>query len=222
MACEAIFFAFLTAMHYLCPRFKNYRVMELQCPQCGKWMAVSQEELVIHGSQVVCPQCLAVCSYEGDKLVVHDDSDAPYRHTANADASRRDISKFCHSCGKKLPSGIRFCPYCGTDIQAPFEQPKPRVEQQQTVVQEPVTKKKPEPEKPQPKPKTTTQSSSSVVENKLRSMPHRYSSDMQPRIHQRGTMPSRTFKLVAYSIIVILLIILAWIIVAGLNIETSV
>lgn len=81
---------------------------------------------MIHDSQVVCPQCLAVCRYIDGALVVKDDSDAPYRHTASVDiaSSKQESTKFCHSCGKKLPSGIKFCPYCGADLSAPFSHPK--------------------------------------------------------------------------------------------------
>ena len=197
--------------------------MELKCPQCGKWMAVSQEELVIHDCQVVCPQCLAVCSYENGALVVRDDSDAPYRHTAPAGTSSQDKSKFCHSCGKQLPSGISFCPYCGADLKAPFtpEQPAP-------VVEQPVSPVAPEPQAPVQEPHASTspapsprQSSAAIVEDKLRTMPHHYNS-MHPRLHQNGTMPTRAFKLVAYAIIAILVVLLVCIIIAGTNIETNV
>ena len=85
-------------------------------------MAVSLEELVMHDSQVVCPQCLAVCQYENNKLVARDDSDAPYRHVATVEHNtKRDSSNYCHSCGKQLPAGISFCPYCGADLAAPFD-----------------------------------------------------------------------------------------------------
>ena len=132
--------------------------MELQCPQCGKWMAVSQEELVMHDSQVVCPQCLAVCRYENGALVVRDDSEAPYRHTAVVDTASTDASIFCHNCGKQLPAGIRFCPYCGVDLKAPFTPHQPQPVQPQPTVQPPVEEKKPaakpkkesQPERPQP------------------------------------------------------------------------
>ena len=197
--------------------------MELQCPQCSKWMAVSREELVIHDCQVVCPQCLAVCTYENGTLIVRDDSDAPYRHTANAGAVKQDNSKFCYSCGKKLPSGISFCPYCGADLKAPFDgiQPKPQPQPAITEVITPEPVKKPEPEVvEEQQPSAQRQSSSSQVEDKLRTMPH-YNT-MHPRLHQHGTMPSRTFKIAAYAIIAVLLIVLVCIIVAGSSIETAV
>ena len=96
---KAFLFAFLAAKQYLC-RYFNDKDMELKCPQCGKWMAVSQEELVMHDCQVVCPQCLSVCQYEGGALVVRNDSDAPYRHNAVVESSKTETARFCHSCGK--------------------------------------------------------------------------------------------------------------------------
>lgn len=201
--------------------------MELKCPQCGKWMAVSQEELVIHGSQVVCPQCLAVCLYENGALVPRDDSDAPYRHNASVEMSPRESTKFCYSCGKQLPSGISFCPYCGADLRAPFAGGKPH------AVNEPQpTSRQPEPvkEKPKPaeKPKPSRQPSSPVstrrepetdqVEDKLRTMTHRYT-NMHPHLHQRGTMPGPVFKIVAYTIIVLLVLLFVYIVIAGASIE---
>lgn len=195
--------------------------MELQCPQCGKWMAVSQEELLMHDSQVVCPQCLAVCRYENGTLVVRDDSDAPYRHTANVDAAANEASQYCHNCGKQLPAGIRFCPYCGVDLKAPFtpQQSEPQPSAQAT--QQQVTETKPAAEtQKESRPQPEQQQSSRQVENKLRSMPHRYNSPV--RLHQNGTMPSTTFKIVAYTIIALLLALLVYIIIAGASIETTV
>ena len=198
--------------------------MELKCPQCGKWMAVSQEELVIHDCQVVCPQCLAVCSYEGGALVVRDDSDAPYRHTANAGTVSNEKSKFCHSCGKQLPSGISFCPYCGADLKAPFhvEQPKPEPKPEPAPVVEkkrPVEEEKQHARQTAPSQQVATQQTS-IVEDKLRTMNRRYN-PVHPHIHQNGTMPSKTFKVVAFALITLLLILLVGIIIAGYNIEPA-
>ena len=182
-------------------------IMELKCPQCGKWMAVSQEELVIHDCQVVCPQCLAVCSYEGGVLVVRDDSDAPYRHTAPVVKTQPKIqtetSRFCHSCGKELPEGISFCPYCGADLKAPFDGKKAAA---------------PEATVPKPEPSHTPVRK---PEDKLRNVPRQYSS-VHPRLHQNGTMPGPLFKFVAYTIIIALIALLIYIIIAGASIEPAV
>lgn len=199
--------------------------MELQCPQCGKWMAVSQEELVIHDSQVVCPQCLAVCRCIDGKLEVRDDSDAPYRHTATVDSGKHESTKFCHNCGKQLPSGISFCPYCGADLSAPFDNPKPTPAARQP---EPAPVKREVPQQPSPKPAperpavtAERQPTHSQVEDKLRTISRHYNNGPRPHLHQNGTMPSRSFKIMAYAVIAILLILLACIIIAGLNIEPA-
>ena len=179
---------------------------------------------MIHDSQVVCPQCLAVCRYIDGALVVHDDSDAPYRHTASVTSTKQETTKFCHHCGKKLPGGIKFCPYCGTDLSAPFSQPK-AVEKkpEPTRVQAKPQETKPvEAKVEQPKPSGVRQSSHNQVEDKLRTMSRHYSSSVRPRLHQHGTMPSRGFKIAAYSIIIALLVVLVCIIIAGLNIEPTI
>ena len=202
--------------------------MELKCPQCGKWMAVSQEELLIHDCQVVCPQCLAVCQYENGGLVVRDDSDAPFRHNAIVDHSKSETTaRFCHSCGKKLPEGISFCPYCGADLSAPFEAEAPAV----TTPVAPTPEKPREPEpavrqeraeatSPKPQPVESRQIPKPQVENQLRNIPRQYNS-MHPHLRQHGTMPSRAFKIIAYTAIVLLLVLLVLIIVAGSNIEPA-
>jgi len=204
--------------------------MELRCPQCGKWMAVSQEELVMHDCQVVCPQCLAICQYEGGELVVRDDSDAPYRHTASASTSapQHETSRFCHSCGKQLPGGISFCPYCGADLSAPFsDTPQPAAApaaSSEPPAPRPAPKPAPVKEKSSPAPVEPTPSrqgnAPSRVEDNLRTITRHYSS-AHPHLHQNGTMPGKTFKIVAYAIIVALLVLLAYIIIAGNSIEPA-
>lgn len=187
-------------------------------------MEVSQEELVIHDCQVVCPQCLAVCQYENGALVVGGiDSETTSRRTANVGASSHHTqAKFCHSCGKQLPSGISFCPYCGADLKVSLDGPKPD-DNPKPIVEKPVEKKKqPEPVVPrEPKPAVSRQEQANLMEDKLRTMNRPYTS-MHPRLHQHGTMPSPRFKLIAYAAIFILLAILVWIIIAGLNIEPAV
>lgn len=190
-------------------------------------MAVSQEELVIHDCQVVCPQCLAVCQYEGGALVVRDDSDAPYRHNATVESDKRDTAKFCHSCGKKLPEGISFCPYCGVDLSAPFEtapiepvvEPQPVAPRQPEPVRE---EQRPDPvPEPQPRPEAVTaRQAQPRVEDKLRTITQHYSA-AHPHPHQQGAMPGPVFKIVAYSVIVLLLLLLVYIIYSGLSVEPT-
>ena len=193
-------------------------------------MAVSLEELVMHDSQVVCPQCLAVCQYENNKLVARDDSDAPYRHTATVDSStKRDSSNYCHSCGKQLPSGISFCPYCGADLGAPFdkkEEPAPKPEVKKP---EPEPEVKPEPVKEKPKPAAVKKPQAATVvpqdrnhvEEKLRTVSRHYT-QKHPQLRQNGTMPGTAFKVIAYTVIAILLILLVVIIIAGNALEPAV
>ena len=201
--------------------------MELQCPQCGKWMAVSLEELVAHDSQVVCPQCLAVCLYENGKLVARDDSDAPYRHLATVDSTtKHDSSNYCHSCGKKLPAGISFCPYCGADLTAPFDKKEEPTAKQAVKPHEPEVKPQPVKEKPRPSagkkpqaaPETPRAASHDHVGEKLRTVSRHYT-QRHPQLHQNGTMPGLAFKIFAYTIIALLLILLVVIIIAGSTLE---
>lgn len=205
------------------PLNNNNETMELQCPQCGKWMAVSREELLMHDSQVVCPQCLAVCRYENDQLVVRDDSEAPYRHTATVAESPHVAARYCYSCGKQLPEGISFCPYCGADLSVPFGNvQQPAVEVKPTPKPEPV--EKPSRAERRVEQASTTESERAPViqvEDKLRSIARHYS-DSGMRLQQHGTMPSATFRIVAYSIIVLLVALLIYIIIAGNSIEPAV
>ena len=84
-----------------------------------------------------------------------------------------------------------------------------------------------EPKKPAAKPvadeaKPSRQAPHTNFEDKLRTIPRHYNEGVRPRLHQNGTLPSRTFKLIAYAVMAILLILLVCIIIAGLNIEPSV
>lgn len=214
-------------MYYLCPAIlRILEFMELQCPQCGKWMEVSQEELVIHDSQLVCPQCLAVCRYENGGLVARIDSETMSRHTATVGATNRDNIKYCSSCGKQLPGGISFCPYCGSKINHPNAAGSVVEVQPEPVVQEPSVKKiKKIEEQPQEKTKKAVEKvpqhlQSSHVEDKLRRINRQYTSK-SIHLHQNGTMPSKTVRAIAYAIIALLLILLVCIIIAGLNIEPA-
>jgi hypothetical protein len=185
-------------------------------------MAVSREELLLHDSQVVCPQCLAVCRYEDDHLVVRDDSDAPYRHTATVVESPRAAARFCYSCGKQLPEGISFCPYCGADLSVPFGSGQPVAEQAPATQPRPESVEKPKhPAHDEPAAAPSLERQSTVpVEDKLRTIPHRYSSSGM-HLQQHGTMPSLTFRIVAYAVIVLLIVLLIYIIIAGNSIEPT-
>ena len=188
-------------------------------------MAVSLEELVTHDSQVVCPQCLAVCHYENGALVVRDDSDAPYRHIAAVDSTtKHDSSNYCHSCGKQMPAGISFCPYCGADLGAPFDKKEEPAASRPVKEPEPVVKPQPAAEKPQPaavkQPKAASNppQSHDHMGEKLRTVSRHYT-QRHPQLRQNGTMPGTAFKVVAYTLIAILLILLALIIISGNSLE---
>lgn len=96
--------------------------MELQCPQCGKAMQISAEEVALHGGAVVCPQCLAV----------FDAADMVPAGTVPERVPVRVIEEhltygFCPHCGRKIPQGVNFCPYCGRSLKqvepAPAHEP---------------------------------------------------------------------------------------------------
>lgn len=81
--------------------------MDYKCPQCGKVIVLSAEELMAQGNLVVCPQCLS--EFVGD---------------ANAPVSRPDAEKYNYGCqnGAELPvsqtnvgNKVR-CRYCGANI----------------------------------------------------------------------------------------------------------
>lgn len=184
-------------------------------------MSISQEELAIHDHQVVCPQCLAVCRYHDGALSVRDTSEQPARRSPGRSTSIQEATRYCHSCGKQLPRGIKFCPYCGADLMAPFiaTQAEPAATATVgTVEPQPAKKGKPATIEPQPKP--ATGQSGNKVEDKLRTIPHRYNR-AGIHLHQNGTMPSKTFKTVAYLVIALLLLLLVGIIIAGNMIEPA-
>lgn len=95
--------------------------MEKKCPRCGKIVVVSAEEVAMREGVVVCPQCLAVFDMDGN--VRHKAQQGTARHLEEASeqspapiAAEQDAFSFCHECGKPLPQGIKFCPYCGIKL----------------------------------------------------------------------------------------------------------
>lgn len=195
--------------------------MELKCPQCGKWMAVSQEELVIHDSQVVCPQCLAVCRLEGDELVARDDSQTLTRRSVSITEVNHANTKFCHSCGKQLPSGIQFCPYCGVDLKAPFSPKQPQVQAKPETKPAPKTTEEPisAPTKKEDKP--SPQAPANNMEDKLRTIKSYNGTSIHGQLHQRGSKASPLFKVIAYIIIITLIAVFVAIIYAGNQIQSQ-
>lgn len=87
--------------------------MEYRCPECGKTLQVSIEELELHGGVVVCPQCLT------EFHTVLDEYDTPQLsglHRGRKVIPEHLTYSYCHQCGHKIPEGVHFCPYCGHSL----------------------------------------------------------------------------------------------------------
>lgn len=81
--------------------------MLFECPQCGKVIDMTLEELALSKKVVVCPQCL------NEFLAQGVDIPASMLRT-NVATTRASRQLYCHSCGESLPiAGLKFCPYCG-------------------------------------------------------------------------------------------------------------
>ena len=81
--------------------------MLFECPQCGKVIDMTLEELALSRKVVVCPQCL-------NEFLAHgvDVPASMLRTTATTKSASRQL--YCHNCGESLPvAGLKFCPYCG-------------------------------------------------------------------------------------------------------------
>ena len=78
-----------------------------ECPQCGKVIEMTLEELALSRKVVVCPQCL--------NEFLAQDVDIPVSMLRTNIASKSTQKQlYCHSCGESLPvAGLKFCPYCG-------------------------------------------------------------------------------------------------------------
>lgn len=102
--------------------------MICKCPQCGKPLEISNEELARNGCRVVCPQCLADFEPEGI------DRQAIEALTAK-DPEPEPQPQHCLHCGHGLPAaGLLYCPWCGKPLDAlpapPPSKPKPDSEGQ--------------------------------------------------------------------------------------------
>ena len=85
--------------------------MKTLCPQCGKELDVSLEELSLRDGLVVCPQCLT--SYQA----VEPGTLTPPA-TKNGGAKTVPTMRYCPHCGESIGEGINFCPYCGGNLHA--------------------------------------------------------------------------------------------------------
>ena len=88
-------------------REKKERAMLFECPQCGKIIEMTLEELALSKKVVVCPQCL-------NEFLAHGvDIPASMLRTNIATRSAQK-QLYCHCCGESLPvAGLKYCPYCG-------------------------------------------------------------------------------------------------------------
>ncbi len=114
--------------------------MTYKCPQCGKQLDISQNELARNGCRVVCPQCLADFEPEGiDRRAIE----------ALVDKKAEPEPTCCGHCGHTLPAvGLRYCPWCGksldTTIDAEPAAPAPQAGTHVTIA-EPQQPQQPEP-----------------------------------------------------------------------------
>lgn len=108
--------------------------MEYKCPQCGKVILLSHDELVSQGHLVVCPQCLSefeVAPAAPDAEKLGEGASGYGRHTVDISvqpANRQAYATFaCTVCGNQLQSNFNFCPFCGRRITPQQYHPSPAV-----------------------------------------------------------------------------------------------
>lgn len=81
--------------------------MLFECPQCGKIIDMTLEELALSKKVVVCPQCLNEFLAQGVDIPA-----SMLRTNVATKSAQKQL--YCHSCGESLPvAGLKFCPYCG-------------------------------------------------------------------------------------------------------------
>ena len=181
--------------------------MNLSCPHCGKNVSISPEELAVTGGVVICPQCLAQFVAEGvDLPKVERHEPAP---VASAEHDNRGSERFCYGCGKELPDhqGLRFCPFCGVPLLANEQSQPAREPVVATVATQPRTAVSAKASGSKSSSKLSSSSSSNT--NAYRYVPNVYSKELPPE------PPSLRFKILAYSIIMVLLAIFRFIIYKG-------
>ena len=185
--------------------------MNLSCPHCGKNVSISPEELAVSSGVVICPQCLAQFAAEGVELPqVQQHEPAP---AAVAEEVRQEgtAERFCYGCGKELPNhqGLRFCPFCGVPLLS-NEQSQPVKEPSAAPV---ARQHRPSTSSRSSATRTSSSSSKSSTSSKstdaYRYVPKVYSKELPPE------PPSLRFRILAYSIIVVLLAIFGVIIYHG-------
>ncbi len=181
--------------------------MNLSCPHCGKNVSISPDELAVTGGVVICPQCLAQFVAEGVDLPKIEQNDPV--PVASAEHDNRGSERFCYGCGKELPDhqGLRFCPFCGVPLLANEQSQPAREPVVATVARQPRTTASAKASGSKSSSKLSSSSSSNT--NAYRYVPNVYSKELPPE------PPSLRFKILAYSIIMVLLAILGFIIYKG-------
>ena len=111
--------------------------MEYKCPQCGKIIVRSHDELVSQGHLVVCPQCLSEFEVAPTAPEVGSHGAGTYGYgqpTAEApsqSAAHQSYAIFaCTVCGNQVQSNFNYCPFCGRRIGAQQYHPSPAVRRQ--------------------------------------------------------------------------------------------
>lgn len=127
--------------------------MKRTCPECGKKMYISPEELEARNGVAVCPQCLAMFYPNGRPE--DDNTDAnPGGHHGRADRTVGDAHtyRYCYRCGEQLPGNVPYCPYCGEHLSERTDDDAyatstdaPQYEDSRNVSQEPTTFAQPSP-----------------------------------------------------------------------------
>ncbi|MGM9804593.1 MAG: hypothetical protein ACI308_10510 [Muribaculaceae bacterium] len=123
--------------------------MEIKCPNCGKTITLSTDELNSQGNIVVCPCCLT--EFVGDNSLPIEQRDTPgsnYNYgggSANTPQTQHN-TMYCRYCGSQIAVGCNFCPVCGQQLaqmppQPPAMPATPQQQQQpaQNTTQQPIS-----------------------------------------------------------------------------------
>lgn len=181
--------------------------MNLTCPHCGKGLNISHDELVVCRGVVICPQCLTEFVAEGVELPEPEPESPVESGPVVLEVQSHGGERYCYGCGKELPhhEGLRFCPFCGVAL----------LSNQQAAASSAASVQMasaPEPRatvKAGSKSRATSSPSSSSSSNAYRYVPKVFSKELRPE------PPSLRFKVIAYTIVVVLVAIFGIIVYLG-------
>lgn len=170
--------------------------MNLTCPHCGKSLSISHDELVVCHGVVICPQCLTEFVAEGVELPDPEPVTATVAGPVVPEVQSQGGERFCYGCGKELPrhEGLRYCPFCGIAL----------LSNQQAAVASPVAASTPVSQPSVGESRSTVKSDSkpkAASSNAYRYVPKVFSKELRPE------PPNLRFKIIAYSIVVVLVAI---------------